>query len=486
MLFNSVEFFIFFPIVTILYFLLPHKYRWFHLLAASCIFYMYFVPIYIVILFGTIVVDYIAGILIENASGARRKYFLTLSLFANIGVLAVFKYYNFFIENIDELLLMVGLKNHIPYLSMILPIGLSFHTFQAMSYTIEIYRGNQKAERHFGIYSLYVMFYPQLVAGPIERPQNMLHQFHEPHKLEYDNVAAGMRTMLWGLVKKIVIADRLSLYTTDVFNHAHDQSATALIIATIFFAFQIFCDFSGYSDIAIGAAQVMGFKLMTNFNKPYSATNLADFWRKWHISLSTWLSDYLFNPIAVGLRDRGLYALVIASITTFVVSGLWHGAAWTYIIWGALHGIGLSYELLTKKNRKKMFKKMSPWVARRVGIICTFSFVCFSYIFFRANNVRDAFFIVRKTLSFPSELMEIVKTHRIAFLHLPNIFTQIVPGIMVIAFLEVAHIVQIKMDLENTFSRKPLYVRWAVYYAAFFLLAFCGVFEKSNFIYYQF
>ena len=294
MLFNSFEFLVFFPVVTILYFLLPHRFRWFHLLAASCYFYMAFVPVYILILFGTIVVDYFAGILIENAQGARRKWYLVMSILANVGALAFFKYYNFFTDNVNHLLHIANAGTSLPLLNIILPIGLSFHTFQAMSYTIEVYRGNQKAERHFGIYSLYVMFYPQLVAGPIERPQNLLHQFHEPHTFEYANVVSGLRQMLWGMVKKMIIADRLASVCDPVFNDPAHNSGIGLAIAAVFFAFQIFCDFSGYSDIAIGAARVMGFKLMTNFNNPYHSRSISEFWKRWHISLSTWFKDYLY------------------------------------------------------------------------------------------------------------------------------------------------------------------------------------------------
>jgi D-alanyl-lipoteichoic acid acyltransferase DltB (MBOAT superfamily) len=237
---------------------------------------MAFIPVYILILGFTIIVDYFAGILLENAEGRRRKLFLICSLCANIGVLVVFKYYNFLNNNFSILLKGFALENPLPFLKIILPIGLSFHTFQAMSYTIEVYRGNQKAERHFGIYALYVMFYPQLVAGPIERPQNLLHQFREKYVFDYDRVLEGLKLMLWGLFKKIAIADRLAIYVNAVYNNPVQHNGKSFALATIFFAFQIYCDFSGYSDIAIGIAKVMGFKLMTNFNRPYFAVNISD------------------------------------------------------------------------------------------------------------------------------------------------------------------------------------------------------------------
>ena len=283
MLFNSIEFVIFFILVTSLYFILPHKYRWFLLLVASCYFYMAFVPVYILILFFTIVIDYFAGIWIEEAQGKKKKQFLVLSLVANIGVLAVFKYYNFLNDNLTFLLHGADWENPIPYLSILLPIGLSFHTFQAMSYTIEVYRGHQKAERHFGIYSLYVMFYPQLVAGPIERPQNLLFQFRTEHKFDYERVVSGLRLMLWGFFKKLVIADRLAIYVNAAYGNPDEHTGLTLAVATMFFAFQIYCDFSGYSDIAIGAARVMGYDLMKNFNRPYLSASISEFWSRWPI-----------------------------------------------------------------------------------------------------------------------------------------------------------------------------------------------------------
>jgi alginate O-acetyltransferase complex protein AlgI len=333
MLFNSIEFLIFFPLVTLLFYFLPHRFRWFHLLVASCVFYMFFIPVYILILFFTIIVDYFAGILIENAKGSQRKFYLILSLVANIGVLAVFKYYNFFIGNFN----MLAHQDMLPLLNIILPIGLSFHTFQAMSYTIEVYKGNQKPERHFGIYALYVMFYPQLVAGPIERPQNLLSQFRAKHYFNADSFFDGLRLMLWGFFKKVVIADRIVSYVDAIYGHPSDyMNWLNCLLATFFFTIQIYCDFSAYSDIAIGAAKCMGFDLMTNFKRPYSASNIHEFWGRWHISLSTWFKDYLYIPLG-GSRKSKLRKY-LNQLFVFLVSGFWHGANWTFILWGAMHG----------------------------------------------------------------------------------------------------------------------------------------------------
>jgi D-alanyl-lipoteichoic acid acyltransferase DltB (MBOAT superfamily) len=263
-----------------------------------------------------------------------------------------------------------------------------------------VYRGNQKAERHFGIYALYVMFYPQLVAGPIERPQNLLHQFREKHVFEYDRVVEGLKLMLWGLFKKIVIADRLAIYVNAVYNNPEQHNGTTFTLATIFFAFQIYCDFSGYSDIAIGAAKIMGFKLMTNFNRPYFANNISEFWKRWHISLSTWFRDYLY--ISLGGSRVSIPRWYFNLLLVFLISGLWHGASWTYVIWGALNGLYLVFAIITQKLRDK-FNRLTgivkvPKLSRLLQILITFMLSCLAWIFFRANNVSDAFLIITREI----------------------------------------------------------------------------------------
>ena len=308
-------------------------------------FYMAFVPVYLLILLFTIAIDYCAGLLIEAAPGSRRKLYLAMSLVANVGVLAVFKYYSFFIGNANALLYWGGSEAALPLLRVVLPIGLSFHTFQAMSYTIEVYRRHQKAERHFGIFALYVLFYPQLVAGPIERPQNILPQFHQKQYFDYNRVVSGLQLMAWGLFKKVVIADRLALLVNEVYNTPTHYQGLPLLVATVFFSVQIYCDFAGYSDIALGSARVMGFDLMTNFSRPYFSRSLPEFWRRWHISLSTWFKDYVYLPL--GGNRVALPRACFNLFFVFIISGLWHGASWTFIIWGALHGAYLVGELLT-------------------------------------------------------------------------------------------------------------------------------------------
>jgi alginate O-acetyltransferase complex protein AlgI len=393
-LFNSLHFLVFFPIVAGVHFLLPHRFRWAWLLIASCYFYMAFIPAYVLILFGLILVDYVAGILIEKSEGSRRKLFLILSLVANISILGFFKYYNFAATNLGVLSHSMGLPLSPKTLSIVLPIGLSFHTFQSMSYTIEVYLRRQTAERHLGIYALYVLFWPQLVAGPIERPQNLLHQFREPKKLDFARVQDGARLMLVGFAKKVLVADTLARTVNLVYKTPSNHSGLALIIATYFFAFQIYCDFSGYSDIARGASRIMGFELMVNFDRPYISTSISEFWRRWHISLSTWFRDYLFIPLGGSRTSSGRAAFNL--LVVFLVSGLWHGANWTFIAWGAIHGTVLAITQLLGKGHKGQYReKPKPaGFARIWRMALTFHIVVLSWIFFRAESVSQAWYVL--------------------------------------------------------------------------------------------
>ncbi len=464
--------------------MLPYSKRWILLLASSCYFYMAFVPIYILILGGTIVIDYFAGIWIENAPLNKKKRYLILSLIANVGVLVVFKYYNFFNENLSFLLKGFALDNPIPYLNILLPIGLSFHTFQAMSYTIEVYRGNQKSERHFGIYSLYVMFYPQLVAGPIERPQNILHQFREKFDFDYNRVTSGLRLMAWGLFKKVVIADRLAIVVDHVFDHPTSFNSLSLIIASVFFTFQIFCDFSGYSDVAIGAARVMGYDLMRNFNMPYHSKSIKEFWSKWHISLSTWFKDYVYIPL--GGNRVAVPRWYLNLFIIFLLSGIWHGANWTFIIWGLLHGVYQVFGLMTLKYRQSFLRFLRLSKFSVLSIISTFLLVNFAWIFFRAKDVTTAFeFINRLFSKFSNLLYEIKHGGKIIEdLGLPS--SDIFLCFILIFVMETVHYSIRKFAINERFIHFPSYIRWTIYYTILLSIVFLGVYEDRQFIYFQF
>ncbi|MCU0473451.1 MAG: MBOAT family protein [Bacteroidales bacterium] len=452
---------------------------------------MAFVPVYIVILGFTSIVDYFAGIFIEKTQGKKKKWFLVASLCGNIGVLAFFKYYNFLNENLTVLLQGINFQNPIPYLSIILPIGLSFHTFQAMSYTIEVYRGNQKAERHFGIYALYVMFFPQLVAGPIERPQNMLHQYHERHYFDIDRFTEGLKMMLWGFFKKVVIADRLAFYVDPVYNNPTAHSGSTFILATIFFAFQIYCDFSGYSDIAIGCAHILGFKLMQNFRLPYLADSVRSFWQRWHISLTSWFRDYVFFPLTISISwkitkkkvlfirsDRFIYLIAMSVI--WILTGIWHGANWTFVIWGAINGFYLIFGVFTKDLRKKFTKITGIDKLKRInnisGIIITFLLICIPWIFFRAKDVDTAWYILSRIFTQPVSKLFLGASQWITLL-----------SILLVLFLIGVEILQSRKWVSLYFSETRLRqsLRWAGYIFLLITISILGV-GGSSFIYFQF
>ena len=442
-----------------------------------------------------------------------------ISLISNLGILAFFKYLGFFTENLTWLfeqlnmpdvadrVLTLGNRVFVKVLHLfgesgvtsfkdnkdnksILPVGLSFHTFQAMSYTIEVYRGNQKAERHFGIYSLYVMFYPQLVAGPIERPQNVLWQFHKTFPYDAENVKAGLMQMAFGLFKKVVIADRLTILVDYAYTNPGEHNGLTLLVATFFFTFQIYCDFSGYSDIAIGAARVMGFNLMENFRTPYIAQSVSEFWRRWHISLSTWFRDYLYIPLGGNRKGRARqYANLMI---VFLASGLWHGSNWTYVIWGGLNGLYQMLaiwrdRLLSQTGWSQTGWSRTGWSRfgfgsvgvktdtasplRVVGnVLFTFGLIMLTWVFFRARSVGDAFLILQRisTLSFSSPLSSPFNAVELWF------------SVGLIAFLMVKEFFYLYIPTHNT----------ARFYALFILITlatyFFGVFSSNQFIYFQF
>lgn len=484
MLFNSFTFLIFFPVVATIYFVLPHRWRWGWLLAASCYFYMAFIPVYILILFFTIAIDYAAGILIENAEGKKRKAWLVMSIVANVGVLAVFKYFNFLSANANAIAEVFHWPYEFPILGIILPIGLSFHTFQAMSYTIEVYRGRQRAERNVGIYALYVMFFPQLVAGPIERPQNLLHQFYEEHFFEYERVTNGLRRMAMGLFMKVVIADRLARYVNVVYNSPTDFQGLSLVVATIFFAFQIYCDFAGYSLVAIGTAEVMGFRLMTNFDKPYLSRSISEFWSRWHISLSSWFRDYVYIPLGgnrVG-KERWYFNLFV----TFLLSGLWHGANWTFVIWGGLNGFYLIFSLVSQRARDAFNRATglarAPALHSVVSTLITFTLIGIAWVFFRAHTLTDALHVLRAAIAVPTLhqiVPDAVRAEGISKF-------EVLYGFLLISGLMTLEVISTRVSVVKKFRMQPVWVRWPVYYATCMAIWLLGISTEQAFIYFQF
>jgi len=488
MLFNSLSFLIFFPTVTILYFAVPHSYRWFLLLTASCVFYMAFIPVYILVLALTIVIDYTAGRLIEKAEGEKRKWFLIMSIVSTCSVLFVFKYFNFFNANLTQLASFLHWNYSIESLSLILPIGLSFHTFQSLSYVIEVYRRNFKAERHFGIYALYVMFYPQLVAGPIERPGNLIHQFYEEHSFDAERVVNGFKLMAFGFFKKMVIADKLAILVERVYDQPSQYPGLPLMVAAIFFGFQVFCDFSGYSDIAIGAAQVMGFRLMDNFNRPFFySRSTADLWRRWHISLMSWFRDYLYIPLGGNRLRRWRWYFNI--FITFTLSGLWHGAHWGMVLWGSLNGCYLVLSNLTQNVREKgvRWTGLNRLPALHQGLQAVFVFLlfCFTLIVFRTKNLNDAYYMITHLGTGLGNLAGIKMSLKTLY-NLGLTRYELVHALMAIGLMEVIHKVEKQENMRHMFSGRPIWVRWSIYYALALFLIFFGEYDDHVFFYFQF
>jgi alginate O-acetyltransferase complex protein AlgI len=473
MTFNSMLFAVFFAAVVPAYFLTPHRFRWCLLLPASYFFYMCWRPEYGILILFTTTVDYCCGLQIERSTSHRqRKLYLVISIVADLGVLFTFKYFNFVTDTLRALGMYFSMPVDIPHLHVLLPIGISFYTFQSMSYTIDVYRRQIKAERHFGLYALYVSFFPQLVAGPIERGIRLLPQFRERFKFDAERVWSGLQLMGWGLFKKVVIADRLAVYVKSVFNNVESHSGPSYLLATYFFAFQIYCDFSGYSDIAIGAARVMGFDLMENFRRPYFATTIVEFWRRWHISLSTWLRDYLYIPL--GGNRRGTGRMYLNLLITMLLGGIWHGAAWTFVIWGALHGAMLCLSKLTLPVRDRLASRLglAPWLVQSIRMFVTFHLVCLSWVFFRANSVQDAFYLL-------SHL----------FHGWPRIFVDeptMAYGLFGVLVLLVVQVLQSHGSVRQVLERQALPVRWAVCAAVLFMIVLFGMDGNTQFIYFQF
>ena len=396
MLFNSFEFLIFFPAVVFVYFALPARVRWVLLLGASYYFYMCWKAEYVLLIVASTLVDYLCGLRMASRPDRRaRRPFLVLSLATNLGLLVAFKYSNFLNDSARTFFESIDIFYGVPAFDVLLPVGISFYTFQTLAYTIDVYRGKIQPERHLGYFALYVSFFPQLVAGPIERASHLLPQFRRNVTLDYGEVCSGLRQMVWGFFKKVVVADRLAVYVDAVYANPDEFSGLTLVLATYAFAFQIYCDFSGYSDIAIGAARVMGFDLMENFRRPYLAASIGEFWQRWHISLSTWFRDYLYIPLGGNrvIRWRHFFNL----IAVFVISGFWHGANWTFGVWGLLHGGYLMLSIAGAPLRRRLVGalRLDPHghLLRVVSVLITFHLVLAAWVFFRADSIADALLV---------------------------------------------------------------------------------------------
>jgi alginate O-acetyltransferase complex protein AlgI len=479
-LFNSLNFLFFFPIVVAAYFALKPKYRWILLLLASYYFYMSWNYKYVLLIMFSTVVDYIAGILMYRWQDQRmRKLLLAASLGTNLGLLFFFKYFNFFGDTINSLFESINVFARVPAYHFLLPVGISFYTFQTLSYTIDIYRRKQVPEYHFGRFALFVSFFPQLVAGPIERSVNLIPQFREVYHFDYQRVKEGLLLMTWGFFKKMVIADRLAEYVNLVYNHPEGFKGLQDFIATFFFSFQIYCDFSGYSDIAIGSALIMGYRLMTNFRRPYFAQNIREFWQRWHISLSTWFRDYVYISLGGNrvVKWRYYYNLFI----TFLVSGLWHGAEWTFVIWGALHGFYMVSAIWTYSLRERVNRFLGidrvPALYKAMQILVTFVLVYFAWIFFRANNTSEALRIITNTFSFEKGQV----------LNLFHFKVDMGISLAGIALLVVVEYFEEYHGLYREYLQKlPKVWKWSLLCAVILVILLLGIWKGTDFLYFQF
>ena len=498
MLFNSYNFLLFFPAVTLLYFMIPQKYSKPYLLAAGYVFYMCWNPRYLLLMAASTVITYAAGISagkkIPGKTGKTGKTpvkpELIVGLASNLGLLFFFKYYAFAVGNVNVLLDKLNLSLSAPAFDILLPIGISFYTFKALSYLFDVCQGKIAAERNFLNFALYVSFFPQLLAGPIDRAGDLMPQFDEKHPFKFQRVKNGLLRMLWGYFQKMVIADKIAVIVGTVYDNPAESTSPQLIIATFLYAFQILCDFSGYSDMAIGCATVLGFRSAENFRHPYLAASIADFWRRWHITLSSWLRDYVYIPLGGGRVSKlKKYRNILL---TFLVSGLWHGADWTCVFWGALHG---GYQIagdLTKGWRDRFYSlaKINPAGAFRksVGAAVTFLLADIAWIFFRADSLGSAFIIIKKMLSaFPASLLLAKSTYDLG---LPKVdFAALLLALAVFAFVGIREHKRETPWLKSL-SGRPLPIRWAVYYALIFAVLIFGVYgprsNPADFIYFQF
>ena len=483
MLFNSVEFLIFFPTVFIAYFATPHKYRWSILLISSYYFYICWEPFYITLIISSTFIDYFLSKKISSTDSINvKKRLLFTSLVANLGLLFVFKYFNFFNDSMRVVINYMDYSYNVPELEILLPVGISFYTFQTLSYTIDIYYNRLTPEKHFGRFALFVSFFPQLVAGPIERAKSLLPQFSKKISFDYNMVRDGFIIVLWGYFQKTVIADRLSIYVDAIYDNPEDFQGVRVWVATYFFALQIFCDFSGYTDIARGCAKMLGFDLIFNFKQPYFSRSITEFWRRWHISLSTWFRDYVYFPMG-GNRVRIRRAYVNLAIV-FVISGLWHGASWKFVIWGALHAVYVVLEKLFKipnDTNSLRLKNIGQWVR----VIITFHLVVLAWVFFRAGSLGDALLLIENMFNFTSEESIKIGFYKKGVYDISR-FDLILSFVLVVFLLFVNYLEILYGRINTLIGKQSILVRWLIYYGFLISLIELSIKDYSQFVYFQF
>lgn len=479
MLFNSFAFAVFFPTIFIIYWILPHKFRWILMLVASYYFYMSWNVKYVFLILFTTAISYGAARLLEKREKVKeKKWILFGTTILCLGILFFFKYFNFVMESLSDCLRLFSIQMNPMTLHLLLPVGISFYTFQTLSYVIDVYKGDIPAESHFGYYAVFVSFFPQLVAGPIERTSNLLPQIKKEHKFDYNQATYGLKLMAWGFFKKIAIADTLSPYVSKVYNAPKNFQGFALVLATVFFTLQIYCDFSGYSDIAIGAAKMLGINLTTNFKSPYFSKSIKEFWSRWHISLSTWFRDYIYIPL--GGNRVGKKRHVANLLITFLASGLWHGANWTFVVWGGIHGLAQVIENTVVPKKRTKSTKMGLWVR----ILFVFMFISFAWIFFVSNSVGDAFYVIENMFNGINSPMAYFYK---GFTNIDLQKAELVYIFLSILILAIYDYISIKKDVIRRISSKTMIVRWMAYILfAVWLVMNIPVNNSAEFIYFQF
>ena len=489
MLFNSIDFAVFFTVFFILYWVV-HKnliVRNFFLLFSSYVFYGWWDWRFLFLIIFSSIVDFIVGKFIyKTEKKKKKKLLLIVSLVSNLGLLAYFKYTNFFIDSFINSFNFLGGSLESFSLNIILPVGISFYTFQTLSYTIDIYRGRLKPVKEWLPFFTFVAFFPQLVAGPIERASHLLPQFYKKYNFDYDRVKSGLLLALFGLFKKMVIADRVAILVNQVYNNPTEYSGVELSIATVFFAFQIYCDFSGYSDIAIGISRTLGFDLMKNFNSPYFSKSITEFWRRWHISLSTWFRDYVYIPL--GGSRNGRWKTYANLFIVFLVSGLWHGAAITFVIWGAVHGFFIVIEkIVTEKPWTQtgiVAKFGKSYLGQVFWMLFTFAIVCFAWVFFRANTFADSIYIAKNLFIVNTSSKELDFLYHLGLIK-PEFFLAII-AIGLLLLFEVFHK---QFGAFKILNKQFIPIRWSFYIVAVFTIIIFGIYggdTPKEFIYFQF
>lgn len=498
MLFNSSEFLIFFPFVTLIYFILPKKVRQYWLLISSYYFYMCWNAKYIILIFYTTCVTFISGLLLEkieniafgkNNKILRKNIVVAGSFILNLCMLFYYKYANFSIGILAKVLSGIHINLRVPQFDVILPVGISFFTFQALSYTMDVYRGEIYAEKNFFKYALFVSFFPQLVAGPIERSKNLIRQIAEPRSFEFERARDGVLLMLWGYFLKIVIADRIAIFVDTVYGDVVTYPGYYIVVATILFAFQIYCDFAGYSVIAMGTARILGVELMDNFKSPYQSVSVADFWRRWHVSLTSWFRDYLYIPLGGG--RKGKLRKYMNKLIVFAVSGLWHGASLSFVIWGMLNGLYqvIGEVLLPLRNKAvKIFKLNRDSLGHKlIHVLVTFILIDFSWIFFRAGDASAAFMTIRHLLSTKNPWILVDGSLYNCGLDISNFWLMIYAiGVLLIVDLCKSR----GIIIREIIVKQDIWFRWLSIVVAIITLLVFGIwgstYDATNFIYFQF